>query len=392
MARKPPIVLTDEQLEQLAGDETPQTEGERDLERAGQDADRDVIAALLELEGASDARWRVHRVLPVDNAGFVCEMNSAELTLATIAARCGPGKYRVNGLDAKGRYIGQRSITIAKPADNPIRDVSGGNSTVADMLAIMREERARSKDDAFKWAQLIVPCLVPILPTIFSRKETSLAELTTALANMKQLAGGDSSQLGRVEEFAKMVEVVKSITGDGNDKGSTWVDLIRDGVKELAPVAQAALMRVPPQPVARPTIANPRPAPPDGLAVPPPEFVQPAQPEVENPMLKLLQWFRAQLEVLVLKAAKNSDPGLYAEYLADNFPEGLDPQMLASLLTRDDWWPSLVQFYGPVEPYMGWFTELRKELLDMISEAQVARPAPTDIEVMQRDAGEIAHE
>jgi hypothetical protein len=373
--------LTQEQLEVLqasglAGD-TDQTDGERDLAQAESDAEQDIFAALLELDAASDARWQVHRLLPVENAGFVREFNSAELTLSNLAAVCGPGKYKVKGLNGKGRYIGQRSITIAKPADVPVATrAESANSSVADMLAIMREERENSNDRLMKWAAILVPAITPILPAMFGgRKETSLGELTTALANMKALAGNDKDSLSKVQEVTALIAAIKDMSGDSESKtGSTVVDLVRDGVKEIGPMLSAFIASRNRGPV-------PSPQPPRFIApnpqagnIPTPETT-PAQPAAatpveDDPMMKLFNWLQSQLELMVLKAAKNSNPELCAEWLADSVPAGVTSEQIKGILISDNWWAQMSTFYPPVAPYEGWFTELRGELLHLIEEAE----------------------
>jgi len=75
----------------------------------------------------------------------------------------------------------------------------------------------------------------------------------------------------------------------------------------------------------------------------------------------------------VTKAAKNSSPELCAEWLADSVPAGVTPDQIKALLSGEHWWQQMATFYPPVEPYQGWFTQLRDELLALIEEAEKAQ-------------------
>lgn len=83
-------------------------------------------------------------------------------------------------------------------------------------------------------------------------------------------------------------------------------------------------------------------------------------------LVSLLPYLRKQMELLVIKAARNSDPGLYAELLLDNLPDGVNPKTLLAFIQRDDWWTVLQEFDARVEPYAGWFTNFRNDLIDAI--------------------------
>jgi hypothetical protein len=286
--------------------------------------------------------------------------------MQSITSKCGPGKYRVRGFNTKGRYIGMKTISIAEAAEVP--PAAANSTSLQDMLALMREERARSKDDMYKWATLIVPALAPFLPEMVKGmfgRGTSLADLTTALANMKQLAGNDSSQLSKVEEFARMVEVIKGITGaEKESSGKTIYDLIDTGIREAMPAITgivAARRGIAP-PVVNPTAI---PAPPQL----PPAALAGTKPEAPmNPLFALAQWFGQQLPSLTVKAAKDSDPELYAEVLLDSVPDGMDARMLRDILARPDWWTQLTTFYPQASPYQGWFTSLRDSMISMVEQ------------------------
>ncbi len=372
------IALTNAQAEALAG--TARIDDTEEID------DADELRALQELEGAESTRWNITRKEPADKAGYVGTLTSTELTLERIAQLYGVGKYQVRGHRTNGQFAGQSTVVIAcAPPAVPAAANAAPASAVQDVLAIIREERERGKDELFKWGSLLVPAITPILGRLFEgRKETTLAELTTALANMKQLAGADQSQVSKVEEFARMVEVVKGIIGEGKQAtGRTWVDAIVEGVKEVGPAVAGLVAARGQQPIIVPAGAIPPgmpgwpriqapPAAPMQSAVPAPAAapVPPAEKQEQDPMLALLQWFNAQLPMLVEKAKADRDPQLYADVLADNLPEGAKPADLKQWLGRADWWEMLANFHAPCAHYRGWFTEMRNRLLRLIEDSE----------------------
>ena len=92
-------------------------------------------------------------------------------------------------------------------------------------------------------------------------------------------------------------------------------------------------------------------------------------------MLTLLNWFRAQLPMLIQKAAANKNPQLYAEVLGDSLPANVDQAQLKAILQRPDWFTGLQGLAPAVAPYEGWFTQMRDELIAMIEDAEKERRA-----------------
>lgn len=384
--------LAQEANESRETDENPM---QAELDSAERDAESDILASLLEIEGSSEVRWQIWRLLPSSDAGFVCELNSAELTVANIGARCGPGKYRVKGLDNRGRYAGMRTLTIAKQSATfqgaavTAAPAPAASSGVADVLEILRADREKQSENLKSWATILLPVLAPMIGNLFQRKETSMTEMVNTLAGLKQLQTPESS-LSKIEEFSKMIEAVRGLIPEGKDTGSTWVDLVRDGIQTVGPALAGALTRQPqPAPVV-PRIASPDVANPVPLPEAPPNVAQAETAAAGEPMLKLIGWLKGNLDFLVLKAAAARDPALYADFLLDNLPDGIDINTVRGFLARPDWWSMFVAFDKRVEPYQGWFTQLRDELLAGISDSLGgdAPAAPeSDITRMSREQG-----
>lgn len=390
-----PIGELNETIEQRARELADSPELSLNLD---EDGDADELRALAELDSGGDVKFQVWRLLPFDKdhpKGFVCELMSAELTIAKVQEDCGPGRYRIRGIRSNGTYAGQRTIDISPPPKSgPVAvagAASGQPSSMADVLMLIetQNERRRQEDkerseNMLKWAGVLTPVLAPVLAGLF-QKGPSLAELTTSLANLKELQGGNDSQLSRIEEFSKMVEVVRGMTGE-EKTGSTWVDLIRDGIKEAGPVITGLVAQrggtLPANPPAN--------APPLPLQPPP---NPPAQNVKQgDPMLQLMGWLKDQLNGLTHQASLNKDPSLYAEVVLDNMPAGVDPKLLQTFLARPDWWAALTQFYPQAQSYPAWFAECRGELLkglnEMIRAVETPAASPAAPSAMPHDTDE----
>lgn len=339
-----------------------------ELDEEGTD-DADEIRALSELDGSGDVRWNIHRTMPAAGAGWVGVLSTGELSLERIAQEFGVGKYRVKGSRPNGTIAGQRTITIAqvpKSLQAPVvASPTAAPSGIADYISLMEAKDKERHANMLQWAAIIGPIATALLPSLFGNKGPTLAEMTATLTNLKALNGGTESQVSKLEELKQLLEVAQGI-GGGNDKGSTWADIARDGVKALGdalPMLAAARipgMTPPPQIAAPVEQVQAQPIPPR------PATAQP-QPKVQTPMMQLLGWLKEQLAALTHQASLNKDPNLYADVVLDNLPE-VDPTMLRNMLAGDNWWATLVQFSPGVQPYPQWFAECREALLKGLDE------------------------
>ncbi|MGA9854259.1 MAG: hypothetical protein WBR29_03140 [Gammaproteobacteria bacterium] len=343
--------------------------GEADAERIQSDAQDDIFRVLSGLDASGEARWQVERLLPAADLGYLFDLTTAELNLATIKKRAGPGKYRCTGFRANGTYIARRTFTIARELEPPpgtaVVPVSG-QQTLNDYMSFIERSKLAQKEELKFWAGLLLPLFVPVLAQLFSRKESGIGEMVAALKGLKGMTDGESS----VDQLAKtkqLIELVKDLSPDKDTTGSTWPDIVRDGLAQV-PTLLGALGQARAAQQGQP--GQPRPGgPPLG---PQTNQAPPAQPE--NPMFVLINWFRQQLPMLIQRAARNADPALYADLLADNMPQGVSLPDLKAALSRPDWFGLLQQLTPDVTPYQGWFTQLRDALVQIIDEANAPQP------------------
>ena len=317
----------------------------------------DVVAALLEIEGAEDVKWRVHRIAPKEKAGWLDDYTSAELSLAAIREKWGGGKIRIVG-HKRGKYFASTTLDIQ---EQPAKEVPVQPAIDPVALANAAEDRMIRMITAL--GTVMKPAAAPAAP--------SITELVTALAGIKALSPEAPKSTSELDSVLKGMELAHKL--QSKDGETNWMDIIREGLPMVRPVldnlaARAAPGAQPPRQPALPQI--------DPLSLPGavpsaaagPTLTAPEQPPAEENevLLILMPWMRNQLDMLIHQAKRDKDPELYAELLVDNIPDGVPLTKLREWLGRDDWWQILQQFHAGVEPYQGWFTMLRDTTLELI--------------------------
>jgi hypothetical protein len=389
MARRGTVRVTGD----LEGDDTQHGDtvdgtllspAEADAAKLDQEEADDVLRMLSALDaGGNDVLWQIRRVTPeVINGehyppGFLFEIPTAQLTLSYIKQRCGYGKFRATGFRTDGKYAGQRTFTITKELPQPgtsLVPVPKEQDLFKNYLETIERSKLQSKEELKFWAALLIPIFGPLVARmLFDRPQSNIAELVTALKGLKGLSD-EGGAMGQIKGAKDLIELAKELAPDKETTGSTWPDIIRDGLKEVAPLLTTLATRAR---GAAPGAAAPgaNPNAPAGAAAdihaPNPDAGQTA---AGDPMFALLNWFRQWLPRLTQWAAQNRDPVTYAEVFADEVPPNIPPQQLYAILSREDWWSQLASLYPPAQPYQGWFTALRNELLSMLTEVQPEVP------------------
>lgn len=324
--------------------------------------DEDVIRALTELEGADEITWTVTR-LSEPNSGFCGEMSTVEISKRRIAEAYGPGRYRVQGTRPDGKYFKSGRISIASPLANAgdktaelLESLKGSKSGDTSMMPLLLA--MISSNSAIVTAALARPTE--------PKKEIPwaglLAAAPVALTAVKEFFKNDTDSQS-MEKLLKQLTILEKLKGD--DKGgSSWPDIIRDGLqsmREMATLAGGRPVQHIPATVVPATSASVR----SGATVATaltetPEAVEPTQENLT------MDWLKKKLDELLQNAAQNKDPELRAELLLDDLPEFIPESVIKTMLGRDDWFEQLCAFDQRVLSYHGWFTELRACVLETI--------------------------
>lgn len=349
MAKKRVVTTTEEHLEGIDSEETPPEK-----------LDDDVIRALVELEGSDEITWTVTRVSE-PNSGFCGEMSTVELSKRRIAEAYGPGRYRVLGRKPDGSYYKSGRIAIATPTT----PASDKNSDLLESL------KGKMNDNG------MLPLLLAmiqnngqIVAAALAKPESKseipwtalLAATPAALVAVKEFFKNDTDSQS-MEKLLKQLTILEKLRGD-DSKGSSWQDIIRDGLQtlrgmgpvpgpKLQPVSARAVMATPDM------VSGTQPFP--VVFHETPEAIEPTQENLT------MDWLRKKLDELLQNAAQNKNPELRAELLLDDLPPFIPESLIKSMLMREDWFEQLCSFDSRVLSYHGWFSELRECIVETLS-------------------------
>lgn len=321
-------------------------------EGAPETLDDDVIRALTDLEGADEVAWQIHRISE-PNSGYCGEMSSAELSHRSISLTYGPGLYRVKGIRPDGKYFKSGrikvSVTMQKAAESSLADTltaklsgAGGDSN-ALLLAMINSNaqivsaaltRPPEQKAEIPWAAIVaaIPPSLVALKEFFQNKADPMKQMMDAINLTEKLRGEKEGP-------------------------SSWQDLLRDGVKSIPSVLQSLKGGNGTAVSATPQPAQVRVIPETPEAIP-----SPTASESEDMNLRLIHWLRASLEKLITAAMRNGNTELYAELLVEELPGELPESDVLTLLSRSDWFDMLCVFDSRVQPYRGWFEQLREDV------------------------------
>lgn len=345
--------------------------------------------AMEEVRQVEGAKAEVYRVLPAERQGHCRVYAVSVFSHERVAADYGPGKYRVRFKGPGDKYIrGGGTFDIAEGLNPPVAPATSG---VQDLLALIKSERDAEKAEREKksgamleWAKLLVPALGPAIIGLFTgvSKGPSIRDLVATMKDMKDL---QAPQADLESQFTKVVSILqgaKELVGDDGGKatGSTWVDLLRDAFQSPAASAlvgalagRAAPMVQAPLPLSSPAAVQRQSSP----AIAPPGSVLNSvcapntAPESSSPIvLEQLQWLRGTVGQLLVQAARNANPRLYAEVVLDNLPPSISPADLLQRLSAENWLAQLQGFDGQVAQHAEWFTRFRTCALKSLERKQ----------------------
>ena len=353
----------------------------------------DVLAGLRELEGADGARWRIYRIGSDDPSlnGFLDEIGTVQLSAVWIRDKFGGGKYRVRGhLAGNGRIIAHRTIEIA--GDAPRRassiataPVASGNSSSVSFEEWERKEEIRAekrRKERMDLIGILGPIAAPIIAAWVGRQGPDMATLIAALkpppppdpiALLTQLKALNASESAHSNPFDTAFKVLEKLQDLSPPEGGTgWMDVLKEVVKTAGPslggVIESAMQKsaTTVSPALPPSVA---PAAAGGnIALTAGTFseARSGDPTMLG-MLALLPWLKEQMAMALQKAAQGSDPGLIAERILDDLPQGMKPDALVEFIARADWFQQLQRFDSRVAAYGPWFNAMRTAMLDEIT-------------------------
>jgi hypothetical protein len=380
----------------------------------------DLFKAIDELRiaGAGSAICVTYRHSPADKKGYCGPpIAVSEFSLEKMRTLYGPGRYMVQIKGPKGFLPGGGPVEIAEGVETP---KAAGGTDIAALLEMMdrrdREAKTANSEKLSRLTELGIPALTTLLAAFIARPQgtdvaalvtalkpapgPTLADITATMNNLQTLTGGNKTA-DPLDQLIRVAEAVKNLAGEGGggEGKSTWVDVLRDLVREAVPAVKPMLENLataqqqemqrranqPPlqiQPIPRVAVPSP-------IAVSQPlpttstsgaesvESVTSASDQSATPggseMIEIfLPLIRQQLVKITQWAISDYNPQTYAEVFVNELPpmvgNYLKPEDALTQLNRVDWFEQVVNFHAMLKPYHAWCDEFRQELIVLVTE------------------------
>lgn len=393
MVKKTEIV--DDEAGDLTDSERRAAEELADLDAA---SGGELFRVTDEIRAVSGARLQIVRSFPSTpgSRGHVGDMDPSEFSVETMRQRFGYGIYQVRVIGPRGFLPGGGRVEIA---NNPQAEKSAPNDVMALLETIERRQAERDKDREARrdrMLELLIPAMAPVVAAMIGNRGPDLAgliaalkpapgpsmtDLITAVSSLKNLSGAQDSG-SNVDKVFDIMERVKGLTGEGGEKQSNWLDIVRDLLKEAGPAAKTFLeQRAQPvapieiQPLARPAIAPPAaPAIEAPVSVQSPAPVIPVQaPQSGDDMLAMfMPMIKSNLSKVAGWAQADKNPQTYAEVFFDELPQAvaqyISPADALKYLKHEKWFEIVCQIEPKFKVHREWCNDFRLELIDIVQE------------------------
>lgn len=251
------------------------------------------------------------------------------------------GKFFIQIYKNKKRYKRMR-VTVEAPKKNAPTVIK---NEMAEMIKAINEQQqqqfAMLKDTILQISgKQTLPAVDPM---------TMMTSMLNAMLQMKNFV--TPPQQNNSVSPDKMIEVlIKGMelgreSGGGGD--TNMLDIAKEAIKAIPHLSAMSTNNIVPE---KPLKHNPS----GQLEQKPKQILNSPKPEV-NKMQKIIAH---NLNMLVEKAEKDSDPILYAEFILDNVPE----EMIKQYILRDDLIEEMSKINPKVLDHRKWFTELRDHI------------------------------
>lgn len=288
----------------------------------------------------------------------------------------GTGKYEVKryvSRDGGPLKLQKRYRFSVMAPRNRAKPAGTGDSDLAAAIRAMGEQQQRAFDQ-MRQMMLESTGRAPAADPI-----DQMTKMMTALAGVRELIQPRDS-LG---EFVKVIGAVKEIIPEGGGGGGGGESNMWSFLEKVAPVFGVALESMQNRGAALPPPGRPNQAalppvtPPAGVQPAPGQQSAPSQPQTQEVNMNAV---KAQISMLVNKAANNANPELYAELIIDNVQRDVIEQYLLAPDALD----KAAELVPQVNHFRGWFQELQDAVRDYLNElapqgqpaAPAAAPAP----------------
>lgn len=344
----------------------------------------------------ADQRASVRIYRRVDNRDTYCENQPLETFAAGDGIEFVKNKY--GGGEYKAQFIsnGRIAKTVRFSIDKRIKgSIEAAPEAQTDNTTLKLAEMISSKGND-------VPAMMGTFLQVIQQQNSQMLQVLAAMGNksnpIKDFAPlaaslvplfskliesrAQDSTLKSIEAIARIKELFAPVDGGGGSD-----DMGGQLVKLLGPIV-AAKMASAGAPTAPPAAPVETPA---SLPAPAPAPTAPAEPSSDDPMFiksKVIEFVRGQLPALNAAAKKDSDPGSYADVLADQLDDqpAIVIQTFLDVLAAPDW---RKQFFGDAALINEkWFADFRKAFADAYEIELAEEPAgPVPITIAPPEDG-----
>lgn len=332
---------------------------------------------------------------------FVDDLMPSEFSFGAVCKEWGGGKYLIKGKYKDGSTI-KRSFEIGGEPFPIKRKVPQGNPEPSAPIPAQPGqpsnqtiEMARRDDGSYDMAALITG-MMGMMKTMVTELRTSEVEMLEKMKMYRDLFGVQEKPQTPIAEAISMIKtgIELGSTAQGGDGGFPWMmalDKLQGPLTELVSTIKAAVTRQPVLAPAQNSLTPP--AQPTGQPAQPAQSAQPAQPtqgDTPNMEMILKSAVAHVLPNLVTGAAKEAEPGFYADFLLDQIPRRF--YATAKIwLEKPDCVDQLQQMNPGVAEYRDWFETLRSELLKSLNQelgyaTGTIQPEPTSDATADRSA------
>ncbi|MDE2019668.1 MAG: hypothetical protein KGJ13_04985 [Patescibacteria group bacterium] len=340
-------ISEDNEFENESGDETPAARDTEEFE--------DQILSDFG-SGDDDVRWKIwiwkvdkavnradtveHRIMKLDKSQFG--------SIFELCTPYGDGLYRIR-VYRNGRIWKSHDMYVM----NPPKPAMPTGPAPSEMATVLSEMRGMMQQffDRFGHTQQ-APAPAPMDPF------AGVEKIAAVMASLQGMMAPKSNETA-MQTFMAGVNFARGLEPEERPEGmagilrdvlnSPVIQKIADAAGQAPPVTQQ--LNLPPR---LPQVTPAAPEPQNFQA--PQQPNQTAEPE-QNSVVGAIQY-------LVAKAKSGADSGLYAEWIADNWP----PELIQSFLSEPDIAGTLAGFVPEVTNYRSWFESLIDEMKSIMED------------------------
>jgi len=361
-------------------EETARTQAEA-MAQLNADSGGDLFDAIDQLRAAQGTNILVHCLAPKEKAGYLGAIPAAEFSMEVLRERFGGGLFKILIKGPKGFLPGGGNVQISMANEATRAAPRGEIETFMEMMERRDRDSAARRD---RLMEIGIPALTTVLAAFIGRQPQPGADIATLAAALK---GPSMSELAstmqnlqamsapRADPFdtaLKMMERVKDFATEGTGEtkaGSSWLDVVRDLIREAGPMLGGVMQQVAAQnarvAAQRQTTVTVEPI----GELPASDATAPVASQSEDQ--HVLQMFKPmileKLKEIAGWAEKDLEPTTYVEVFMDSLPPNIGqflPQEKAlEYVSHPDWYKVVCEWEPRLAAHKEWCEEFREYLL-----------------------------